>query len=88
MDIKTSRVYRHFKGDYYITVDTALNNEDDNIYVIYRALYGDGQLFVRPMEDFVAPVDRNKYPNATQEYKFELQDITPLNPTHKLEDTL
>ena len=83
MEIKTGRIYRHFKGDYYIVIDTALNNEDERVYVIYRALYGDGQLFVRPLEDFTARVDRNKYPNATQEYKFELQDINSINPTHK-----
>ena len=83
MEIKTGRIYRHFKGDYYIVIDTALNNEDERVYVIYRALYGDGQLFVRPLEDFTARVDRTKYPNATQEYKFELQDINSINPTHK-----
>ena len=83
MEVKANRIYRHFKGDNYIVIDTALNNEDGRVYVIYRALYGDGQLFVRPIEDFCARVDRNKYPNATQEYKFELQDITSINPTHK-----
>lgn len=83
MEIKKGRIYRHFKGDYYIVIDTALNNEDERVYVIYRALYGDGQLFVRPLEDFTARVDRNKYSNATQEYKFELQDINSINPTHK-----
>jgi hypothetical protein len=83
MKIKTGRIYRHFKGDYYIVIDTALNNEDERVYVIYRALYGDGQLFVRPLEDFTARVDRTKHPNATQEYKFELQDINSINPTHK-----
>ena len=77
------RIYRHFKGDYYIIVDTALNNEDEKEYVIYRALYGKGQLFIRPLEDFTARVDKVKYPNCTQEYKFELQDITSINPTHK-----
>ena len=83
MDIQTNRIYKHFKGDYYLVVDTAINNEDEQQYVIYRALYGKGQLFVRPLEDFIAKVDRNKHPNATQEYKFELQDITSINPTHK-----
>ena len=77
------RIYRHFKGDYYIIVDTALNNEDEKEYVIYRALYGEGQLFVRPLDDFTARVDKVKYPNCTQEHKFELQDITSINPTHK-----
>lgn len=83
MEISKGRIYRHFKGDYYLVVDTAINNEDGSTYVVYRALYGDGQLFVRQLDDFTAKVDRNKYPNATQKYKFELQEITSINPTHK-----
>jgi hypothetical protein len=83
MRIEKGRIYRHFKGDHYIVVETAINNEDEKEYVIYRALYGEGQLFVRPLEDFTAKVDRNKHPNTTQEYKFEIQDISSINPTHK-----
>ncbi len=83
MEVKSDRIYKHFKGDYYIVVGTALNNENEQEYVIYRALYGSGQLFVRPLDDFCATIDRNKCPNATQEHKFELQDIHSINPNHK-----
>ena len=75
MEVLKNRVYRHFKGNSYLVVDTALNNEDNTIYVIYRALYADYKLYVRPLSDFVSEVDHKKYPNATQKYKFELQEI-------------
>ena len=44
-------------------------------YVVYRKLYGDGGLWVRPLTMFLEPVDKKKYPDAKQTYRFELQDI-------------
>ena len=43
--------------------------------MIYRKLYGDGGLWVRPTAMFLEPVDKKKYPDATQKYRFELQEI-------------
>ena len=40
-----------------------------------RKLYGDGGLWVRPLDMFLSPVDREKYPDAGQTYRFELQTI-------------
>ena len=68
-------IYKHFKGDYYLVEDIALNAENDSQYVIYRALYGDNKLFIRPLESFVSKVDTKKYPNTKQIYRFELQNI-------------
>jgi hypothetical protein len=68
-------VYRHFKGDMYIVEDLARHSETDEIMVIYRALYGNGQLYVRPLELFVDLVDEEKYPNVKQKYRFELQEL-------------
>lgn len=68
-------VYRHFKGDYYIVEDIAKNADDLNSYVVYRALYGEGALWIRPVDDFLGLVDHQKYPDVKQMRKFELQEI-------------
>lgn len=83
MKILRNRVYRHFKGDYYIVLDFAINTQDGSKCVIYRALHGDGKLFVRDYEDFSSKIDPRKHPNALQEYRFELQEITTVNGDHK-----
>lgn len=74
-DILIGRVYRHFKGDYYLVEAIAKDSETGESCVIYRKLYGDGGLWVRPLSMFLSPVDRAKYPDATQQYRFELQEI-------------
>ena len=43
--------------------------------VLYRALYGNGLRYVRPLEMFMSKVDKEKYPNVEQEYRFQLQDL-------------
>ena len=74
-ELKLKRVYRHFKGDYYLVEDVAKNSETGEDYVVYRKLYGDGSLWIRPLRMFLEPVDREKYPEARQTYRFELQEI-------------
>ena len=74
-EIQKGRVYRHFKGDYYLVEDIAHDSETGEPYVSYRKLYGDGGLWLRPLEMFLSKVDKEKYPDATQEYRFELQEI-------------
>ena len=73
--VKINGVYRHFKGDYYLLCDIAKHSETKEEYAVYRRLYGDGGLWVRPLDMFLSEVDREKYPEAKQKYRFELQDI-------------
>ncbi|MDD7688025.1 MAG: DUF1653 domain-containing protein [Clostridiales bacterium] len=75
-EIQLKRVYRHFKGDYYLVEDLAHDSETGELYVVYRKLYGDGGLWIRPLSMFMSKVDKEKYPNAPQEYRFELQEIS------------
>ena len=74
-EIQLKRVYRHFKGKYYLTEALARSAENGGLCVVYRQLYGDGGLWVRPLAMFLSKVDREKYPDAEQEYRFALQDI-------------
>ena len=74
-ELKINRVYKHFKGDYYLVVDVAKNSETEEDFVIYRRLYDDGSLWIRPKDMFLSEVDHIKYPDVKQKYRFELQDI-------------
>ena len=79
MEVIKNRVYKHFKGDYYLVIDIAINSETNEKMVLCRSLYSDGKLYVRPLDMFISKVDKNKYPNIKQEYRFELQEIDSKN---------
>lgn len=74
-ELKIHGIYRHFKGDYYIVEDTGMHSETQETMVIYRHLYGDGSLCIRPIDSFLSEVDKEKYPEVKQKYRFELQNI-------------
>lgn len=74
-EVKVNRVYKHFKGDLYLVEDIAINSETNEKYVVYRALYGENLLYIRPYDMFISEVDHEKYPDIKQRYRFELQNI-------------
>lgn len=50
MRLPEKGIYRHFKGNRYELVDFVKHSETTEIMVLYRALYGEGELWVRPLE--------------------------------------
>lgn len=75
-EIQLHRIYRHFKGDHYLVEALATDSETGEAMVVYRKLYGDGSLWVRPLAMFLEKVDRVKYPDCPQEYRFELLEVS------------
>lgn len=51
--------YRHFKGNEYEVICLAKDSETLNDLVVYKALYGDGQVWVRPLKMFLEQVEVN-----------------------------
>ena len=50
-------VYRHFKGNDYEVLGVARSSETQEPFVVYRALYGDGGLWIRPLAMFAETVE-------------------------------
>ena len=74
-------LYRHFKGFYAYVLNIAKHTETGEILVVYECTgtgkvdcnHTDG-IYARPFEMFMSEVDREKYPDAKQKYRFELVD--------------
>ena len=74
--IEIGKIYRHFKNKLYKVIDIVYDSESNNDeeykkVVIYQALYGDNLKWARPYDMFNSLVDKEKYPDVEQVYRFE-----------------
>lgn len=82
-NFRVGDIVRHFKREtvdlatdlyLYMIVGTATHSETDEQMMVYSPLYGEGGLFVRPLDMFLSEVDHEKYPDIRQKYRFELEE--------------
>ena len=70
---KKGEIYRHFKGNVYEILTIANHTETMEEMVVYHEVDGEA-VYARPLEMFMSKVDKKKYPDVSQEYRFELQN--------------
>ncbi|MEO9944275.1 MAG: DUF1653 domain-containing protein [Paraglaciecola sp.] len=67
MSVKIGK-YRHYKGNEYEVIGVAKHSEDDSELVVYRPLYGERGLWVRPLSMFIESVEVNGKPKSRFEF--------------------
>ena len=86
---RPQEMYRHFKGNIYQIRCLAKHSETGEMMVVYQAMYDTFQIYVRPLAMFMEEVDVEKYPDARQQYRFELlQDSELVSGSQATEETI
>ena len=87
---KSGDIVQHFKRELldgeekntdkylYEIIGVATHSESREPMMVYRPLYDDGGMYVRPLDMFLSEVDHDKYPDVEQEFRFEKVPVVPL----------
>ena len=67
-ELKTPGRYKHYKGNLYEVIDVAKHSETEEEHVVYRTLYGDYSVWVRPLAMFIETVELDGQQIARFEY--------------------
>ncbi|MCI8446265.1 MAG: DUF1653 domain-containing protein [Bacilli bacterium] len=70
MEVVVGGTYKHFKGTLHKVIALAKHSETQEEMVVYTH-EDTGEIWVRPYEMFTSKVDKEKYPEVNQEYRFE-----------------
>ena len=73
---RPGQVYRHFKGNIYRIITIASHSETGEILVIYKRDDTEEKAYARPLDMFMSEVDRKKYPDVRDRYRFTLLQDT------------
>ncbi len=69
--VLVGEMYRHFRGGSYLVLAIAKHTETGEAMVVYQGVGDNAETYVRPYDMFVGEVDKGKYPEADQKYRFE-----------------
>lgn len=72
MDVVINGIYKHFKGNTYKVLYIAKDSETLEDIVVYMDVNNNSKIWARKKDMFLSKVDKNKYPDIAQEYRFEL----------------
>ena len=71
-DLRIGGIVQHFKRETLSPEFLAQpENKTSEKFVIYQAMYGDFEVYARPFYAFISKVDKQKYPDIKQEYRFK-----------------
>ena len=83
-ELRIGDIVQHFKREQvpadtseylYKIIAFARHTETEEMLVVYQALYAPFEVFARPWDMFMSRVDKRKYPNIKQEYRFEKMNL-------------
>lgn len=71
MEVEVGKTYKHFKGGLYLVLGIGKYSKTEEDMVIYKALYGDNLVWIRPLNNFIEVVNKNGQKNRFEKIIIE-----------------